>query len=300
MTFRDQARIGSGRVRTGGGGGRGPQFAMGGIGGIIVVAVGLFFGLDLTGGGSGTGLSGGGGAVTAQGYERAACETGADANADVDCRIEFTAHSLDQVWREQLPQVGVQYREPGVTLFRGGVTTGGCGSADSNVGPFYCPADDTAYFDSSFFQVLEDRFGASSGPFAQEYVVAHEFGHHIQNLLGDSGRGNYNDPGATSAAVRSELQADCYAGVWAHYADSTPAPGDDQPLLAPLTETDIADALSAAASVGDDHIQSQSTGRVNPDSWTHGSSAQRQHWFTTGYRTGQVAACNTFDAPDLG
>src|SRR5699024_2733801 len=121
MTFRDQARIGSGRVRTGGGGGRGPQFAMGGIGGIIVVAVGLFFGLDLTGGGSGTGLSGGSGAVTAQGYERAACETGADANADVDCRIEFTAHSLDQVWREQLPQVGVQYREPGVTLFRGGV-----------------------------------------------------------------------------------------------------------------------------------------------------------------------------------
>src|SRR5690625_2677313 len=192
MTFRDQARIGSGRVRTGGGGGRRPQMAMGGVGGIIVVAVGLFFGLDLTGGGgSGSGLSGGGRAVTAQGYERAACETGADANADVDCRIEFTAHSLDQVWSEQLQQVGVQYQEPGVTLFRGGVTTGGCGSAGADVGPFYRPADDTAYFDSSFFQILEDRFGASSGPFAQEYVVAHECGRHIQTRPGGAGLANH-------------------------------------------------------------------------------------------------------------
>jgi len=187
-----------------------------------------------------------------------------------------------------------------VTLFDGSVHTAGCGSATTDVGPFYCPSDATAYFDTSFFAVLQRDYGASGGPLAQEYVVAHEFGHHVQNLLGDSGRGSYDDPGAESSAVRSELQADCYAGVWAHFASTTPARGSGEPLLEPLTDRDIADALSAAESVGDDHIQRGAGRAVDSDSWTHGSSAERQKWFLTGYRSGRVDACDTFTAPRPG
>jgi predicted metalloprotease len=186
-----------------------------------------------------------------------------------------------------------------VQLFSQQVNTG-CGPATTDVGPFYCPVDQTAYFDTSFFQVLVDQFGSSGGPLAQEYVVAHEFGHHVQNLLGVLGRAQQGPGGSEGNGVRTELQADCYAGVWAHYAAITKQEGTGVTFLEPLSDKDIADALSAASSVGDDRIQQSSTGRVNPESWTHGSSAERQKWFTTGYQTGDPNKCDTFSAGALG
>ncbi|ORI22612.1 neutral zinc metallopeptidase [Rhodococcus sp. 1168] len=301
MTFNEGARMQPGRVSTGGGGGgRGGKLALGGgAGGLVILVLALLFGGDpgsvlgqLSGSTDNAGQSQAGGTV-------ANCETGADANANIDCRVSFTVGSLDTVWESELQsQTGVAYVQPAVQLFTGSINTG-CGNATSAVGPFYCPADSTAYFDTSFFQVLVDSFGSSGGPLAQEYVVAHEVGHHIQNQLGDIGRAQADPQGPQSGAVRVELQADCYAGVWAHHAATIPAQDTGVPFLAPLTDTDIRDALSAASSVGDDRIQQASSGRVNPEGWTHGSSEQRQQWFLSGYRTGQVGACNTFSARDL-
>jgi predicted metalloprotease len=198
------------------------------------------------------------------------------------------------VWTQLLPD----YTRPKVRLFQQRVETG-CGPATTDVGPFYCPPDQTAYFDTTFFKELTDRFGSSGGPLAKEYVVAHEFGHHVQDLQGTLGRAQEDPTGPEGGGVRTELQADCYAGIWAHYASITKQESTGQPFLQPLTDQDIADALSAAASVGDDHIQQSATGRVSPESWTHGSSAGRQYWFTEGYRTGDVNACDTFAAQDL-
>lgn len=296
MTFREGAQIDPNRARRGGGGTGGRIALGGGAGGLIVLVLALLFGgnpADFLGAGTtDTGTSNSG--------QGAGCTGGAtEANTDVDCRINATAVSLDQVWGTQLTrQTGVNYTQPQVVLFTGSVSTG-CGNATSEVGPFYCPADQTAYFDTSFFQVLTDRFGASGGPLAQMYVVAHEFGHHIQNQLGDLGRAQSDPSGPESGAVRVELQADCYAGIWARYAATERGPNNSEPLLQPLTQQDISDALSAAASVGDDRIQQASTGRVNPEGWTHGSSEQRQKWFASGYNTGQIAGCNTFTATDL-
>jgi uncharacterized protein len=195
--------------------------------------------------------------------------------------------------------MGSGYERPHMRLFSDYVDTG-CGPADTAVGPFYCPVDHTAYFDTGFFQVLVDQFGSSGGPLAQEYVVAHEYGHHVQNLLGDLGRAQQGAQGAQGNGVRSELQADCYAGVWAHYASTVKQKNTGVPYLQPLSDKDISDALSAAASVGDDRIQKQATGRINPEAWTHGSSEQRQKWFTIGYQTGDPKQCDTFDAAALG
>ncbi|MFD4367677.1 neutral zinc metallopeptidase [Rhodococcus sp. NPDC058521] len=299
MTFNEGARMDPGRVSVGGGGGGGGRLAMGGgAGGLVVLVLALLLGGDpgsLLGGLSGTTESSG----QQGGTSLEGCETGADANRDVNCRVAFTAESLDAVWGQELAaQTGTEYVEPGIVLFSGSVSTG-CGNATSDVGPFYCPADSNGYFDTSFFQLLVDRFGSSGGPLAQEYVVAHEVGHHIQNQLGDIGRAQADPQGAESGAVRTELQADCYAGIWAHYADRTPGPGGGEPILNPLTDGDIRDALSAASAVGDDRIQASAGGSVNPEGWTHGSSDQRQAWFLTGYRTGQVDACNTYSARDL-
>ncbi len=301
MTFNEGMQIDPNRASSGGGPGRGGKIALGGgAGGLIVLVLALLLGGDP---GSLLGEFTGAESTDAQAGTAAApshCKTGADANRYVDCRVVLTAQSLDAVWGAELPQqTGRKYVPPKVTLFSGAVSTG-CGRATSEVGPFYCPADRTAYFDTSFFQELVDKFGSSGGPLAQEYVVAHEVGHHIQNLLGDSGRAQRDPKGPESGSVRMELQADCYAGLWAHYADKLPAPGGTQPFLKPLSDSDVQDALSAASAVGDDHIQKSATGRVNPESWTHGSSAERQKWFLSGYRTGQVKACDTFNASDLG
>ena len=219
-----------------------------------------------------------------------------DRNNIVQCRVIATGNSVDAVWQQLLPG---QYTRPKVMLFTGSVDTA-CGPATSDVGPFYCPGDQTAYFDTDFFDVLTTQFGSSGGPLAQEYVVAHEFGHHVQDLQGSLVNAQRDPQGATGGGVRTELQADCYAGIWAHYAAITKQESTGVPFLEPLSDKDIADALSAAASVGDDRIQKSATGRVNPEAWTHGSSAQRQKWFTEGYRTGDIAACDTFNAGDLG
>ncbi|GGK39619.1 KPN_02809 family neutral zinc metallopeptidase [Nocardia camponoti] len=302
MTFNEGMQIDSDGVSSGGGGfGRGPKMALGGVGGLIVVVIGLFFGVDLTDGGNA--LSGGqsqpGAGQPAIEGAPAHCKTGADANKYDDCRVVATAQSLNAVWSVQLPkQTGKKYVKPKVVLFTNQVNTA-CGAATSDVGPFYCPADQTAYFDVSFFKELTTRFGASGGPLAQEYVVAHEWGHHIQTLLGDIGRAQRDPRGPESGAVRTELQADCYAGIWAYYADKQPSPGGGQPFLNPLTDKDIRDALSAANAVGDDRIQRSAGRGVNPESWTHGSSEQRQKWFLAGYKSGAVSSCDTYSANDL-
>lgn len=262
----------------------------GGVGGLLLIVVALFLGVDpgsvmpQTQGGDYAGEG-----YSDPGFDLSQCKTGADANEIVQCRVVATGNSVDAVWAQQLQG----YQRPQVRLFTGQVNTG-CGPADSAVGPFYCPADRTAYFDTDFFDLLRDQFGSSGGPLAQEYVVAHEFGHHVQNLLGVLGRAQQDPQGPKGGGVRTELQADCYAGVWAHYAAITKQESTGVPFLEPLSDKDIADALSAAASVGDDRIQKQATGRVNPESWTHGSSEQRQKWFTVGYQTGDPNKCDTF------
>lgn len=295
MTFNEGMRIDT-STTTSSGGGRGPGRGMaigGGLGGLLVVVVALFLGVDPGNILSQQPLDTEG--VQAPGVDISQCRTGVDANTNVDCRVIATGNSVDAVWAQLLPD----YTRPQVRLFTGSVETA-CGPATSDVGPFYCPGDQTAYFDTAFFEVLKDQFGSSGGPLAQEYVVAHEYGHHVQQLLGDLGRAQQGAQGATGNGVRTELQADCYAGVWAHYAAITKQAGTDVTFLQPLSDNDINDALSAAASVGDDRIQEAATGRVNPEGWTHGSSEQRQKWFTQGYRTGQPDSCDTFATDDLG
>jgi predicted metalloprotease len=294
LSFNEGVQIDAGRAS--GGGGRGGGLAIGGgAGGILLLVLALVFGVN-----PGDLVGGSGGAAPQPGEQQFAhCRTGEDANRFVDCRIIATAESLDAVWSEQLPAAaGVEYTPPGLTIFEGQVGTG-CGTATSEVGPFYCPADQTTYFDTGFFQVLRDRFGASGGPLAEEYVVAHEFGHHVEHQLGLLDAAQRDPQGPESGAVRVELMADCLAGVWAHHATTAVDPESGRPFLEPLTQQDVADALSAASAVGDDRIQQSAQGRVNPESWTHGSSEQRQRWFTTGYEGGALKACDTFAAGSL-
>jgi predicted metalloprotease len=214
------------------------------------------------------------------------CQTGADANERQDCRIVGTVNSLRDYWSDAFAAGGQQFVEPEMVLFTDSVSTQ-CGAATSAVGPFYCPLDQTIYLDLGFFDELETRFGAEGGPFAEEYVIAHEYGHHIQNLLGslDAGR----DAGAEGGAVRTELQADCYAGVWGGNAVDTG-------FLQPLTDEQIGQALNAAMVIGDDRIQETTQGQVNKETWTHGSSEQRQHWFSVGLQEKTANACDTFNA----
>jgi predicted metalloprotease len=218
-----------------------------------------------------------------------ACRTGADANARDDCRIVGVVNSVQKYWTDDFQRRGQRYDVAPTRLFSGATDTA-CGQASTDVGPFYCPNDKAVYLDLTFFQELQQRFGAKGGPFAQAYVVAHEYGHHIQDLTGVLDRLDPRDTGPQGQAVRTELMADCLAGVWASNAVATG-------YIQDLSDQDIADGLNAAAAVGDDHIQKTMQGRVNPEKFTHGSSAQRQKWFTNGYNGKHMESCNTLSGP---
>jgi predicted metalloprotease len=226
------------------------------------------------------------------------CRTGADANRNHDCAVVAIINSVQDYWTDQFARSGQTYRKATTNFFNGSVRTG-CGSATSDTGPFYCPADTEVYIDLSFFQELQTRFGAEGGPFAEAYVLAHEYGHHVQDLLGTSDRVG-SGTGPTSGSVRLELQADCYAGVWGNHATTTPS-STGKPLITDVTQDDVQRALDTASRIGDDYIQQNlGRGRIDTSQFTHGTSAQREKWFTTGFTTGDPARCDTFGARDLG
>jgi predicted metalloprotease len=214
------------------------------------------------------------------------CKTGQDANQRQDCRIVAVVNSVQKFWNGVFQRSNSQYQYVDTVFFSGQVNTG-CGTADSQVGPFYCPVDRLVYIDLGFFDELQSRFGVGNAVFVQAYVIAHEYGHHVQDQLGvlDKIRGDRQGP--ESMSVRSELQADCYAGVWAAHAVETG-------LVENLTQADINAGLDAAAAIGDDRIQQSTQGQVNPETWTHGSAEQRRRWLSRGYEQGRPAVCDTF------
>ena len=290
MTFKPGASLDPSQiddVRGRRAGGRGAAIGGGGgIGLIILIAYVLLGGNpnDLTGL-SGQIIGDGGNAGPASTELANSCKTGADANAREDCRIVGYVNSVQAYWTQEFAASGRTYQPARTRFFTDQINTG-CGVASAASGPFYCPADKYVYIDLGFFDDLRTKFGAKGGPLAEAYVLAHEYGHHVQDLLGHL-TGASGATGATSQSVRTELQADCYAGVWADNAASTG-------YLEPVTDLQIADALDAAAAVGDDRIQAKTQGSVDPDSWTHGSAAQRQKWFTAGYKSGDPGGCDTF------
>jgi predicted metalloprotease len=287
MTFNDNSNIGGGKISKRG---RNTGIAVGGgLGVVVLFVISQFLGVDLTG------LAGGGGQTGSQstvGSSLENCKTGADANANVECRMKGAVASLDAYWAHEFPQLGGQYQSPQPTVLFTGSTSTGCGTASSSTGPFYCPPDTTIYIDTAFFDQLRSQFGSSGGPLAEMYVVAHEWGHHIQNLSGILAKAQDGRTGAASNSVRTELQADCFAGAWVAAASQT-TDASGVPFLEPVTPAQVTDALSAASAVGDDRIQQATQGQVNPEGWTHGSSEQRQRWFLTGHDQGP-GACDTF------
>ncbi|MGW9631539.1 KPN_02809 family neutral zinc metallopeptidase [Agromyces sp. NPDC055520] len=287
MTFNPDADISKGKASKRGRN-TGIAVAGGGLGVLALFLISQLLGVDLTG------LAGGGGgeAPAASDSTLEQCLTGQDANENVECRMKGASASLEAYWENEAPALGVNYNAPqDFILFSEAVATA-CGSASSATGPFYCPPDQTIYIDVSFYDELRNRFGSSGGPLAEMYVIAHEWGHHVQNLAGVLDRSQDGQTGPSSNAVRVELQADCFAGAWA--ADASQVPDDSGvPFLQPITKAEYADALSAAAAVGDDQIQQATQGQVTPHTFTHGTSDQRVNWFETGYEQG-AGACDTF------
>ena len=261
-----RAGFGGGGIRTGG-------LGLGGL--LLLMAIGYFITGDPLG------LLGGGDVVQPQPTETGRGGVPAD---EASAPMRHVLGDTEQVWKQLFAQQGRTYREPVLVLFSDAENSA-CGFNSAAVGPFYCPGDYKLYIDLSFFQELDRRFGAP-GDFAQAYVVAHEVGHHVQNLLGVFERARSIRADANAISVRQELMADCFAGVWGHYAAA-------RGLLDP---GDVEEGLTAAAAIGDDRIQRQTQGQIRPESWTHGSSAERVKWFRQGLETGQIKPCDTFAA----
>ncbi|MEN3953396.1 neutral zinc metallopeptidase [Iodidimonas sp. SYSU 1G8] len=289
--MRWRGRSGSSNIedRRGQGGG-GSRFPLGGGGGklgllgtVIVVLVGLYFGVDPT-----VLLQGGSPPDQGQTVDTQSPEARESAQF-----VSVVLADTEQTWHGLFEQSGGRYEEPTLVLFSG-ATRSACGVGQSATGPFYCPGDRKVYLDTTFFDELDRRFGAP-GDFAQAYVIAHEVGHHVQTLMGisqqvDRLRGRVAQAEYNAMSVRLELQADCFAGVWAHHAHNS---------RALLEDGDVEEALAAASAIGDDRLQRQSQGHVTPDAFTHGTSAQRVHWFRQGMDQGSMAACDTFSAAAL-
>lgn len=307
MRFDDDAGRGTREIRDARGGRfpGGRATVGGGIAGLVALVLGVFFGvgpeeLGLTEDGSDPPAS-----ASPAGQVAQECREGPDASAREDCRVVGVVDSVRDYWRGEYARRGVRYADAPAVLFTGRAGTG-CGTAAPAMGPFYCPDDGRVYLDLGFFGELRTRFGATGGAFAQAYVVAHAYGHHVQELMGTPGRARDGRPGAAGGAVRVELRADCYAGVWARHAAAAADGRAGRPVPAGLTEADVRDGLDAAAAVGDDRsrrrpegrLQGRARGRlqerVAPESWTHGSAEQRQRWFHVGYRAGDMERCNTF------
>lgn len=326
MRFNPKARIDNGGVSDAGGsgggglGGGGPRMRLpipggskagGGIGGVVILLLFLVIAMCTGGGIPGLPSDGGGGTSSnnTQAQDQQAndsgdgrydeCKTGEDANKSADCTRVAVVSSIQDYWTKTLPeQTNQDYARAKTITFTGQVNTG-CGAASSQVGPFYCPRDSTVYLDSGFFdQVLEQQLGGPDGGFVEAYVIGHEYGHHIQNLMGTMGKVR-TQQGPESDAVRLELQADCYAGMWTKGAAETTDSEGNKLFLEPPNDEDIKLAIEAAEAVGDDRIQEKTSGRVNPEAWTHGSAEQRQRWFKIGLDKGDYKACDTFSANRL-
>ncbi|MDQ2854011.1 MAG: neutral zinc metallopeptidase [Chloroflexota bacterium] len=283
MVFRRGARLDPGQVRDMRG--RGGALAVGGgLGGVVLFVVVLLLGGTPQDASTLAGLLNGTTVGDQQPNDLSQqCQTDVDANSREDCRIVGYVNSVQAYWGTAVNG----YTLAPTTFYSGAIGTG-CGQASSAVGPFYCPPDKSVYIDLGFFDTLQTQFGAKGGPFAEAYVIAHEYGHHVQDVVGTL-QGGDTGTGAGSRSVRIELQADCFAGVWASHAVETG-------FLDPITPDQVAQALDAAAAVGDDRIQSQTQGQVTPETWTHGSAAQRQQWFRTGLDGGDPNSCDTFGA----
>jgi uncharacterized protein len=291
MRFRRGARLDPGQVTDVRGRRAGPGGLAVGGGGVGLAVVVIYLLITLLSGGDGLGQLAplddrqvGQGDTPSEVSQE--CRTGEDANERQDCRIVAVVNSVQRFWDGVFQRSGRQYPYVDTVFFTDQVQTQ-CGVATSQVGPFYCPRDQQVYIDLGFFDELQSRLGAGGAPFAQAYVIAHEYGHHVQNQLGVLDRIGNDRQGPESLAVRSELQADCYAGVWAANAVETE-------LIEELTQADINEGLDTAAAIGDDRIQEQTQGQVNPERWTHGSSEQRRRWFSRGYEEKRPAVCDTF------
>lgn len=263
--------------------GMGGMAAGGGIGAVVIALIAMFFGVDP-------------GAVLEQSPQAGVPAAQTDPNAPPDAGrlfVDRTLASTEDAWREIFREQGAEYQEPGLVLFEGGTTTG-CGYGQSAMGPFYCPLDRQVYIDLAFFRDLQTQLGGG-GDFAQAYVIAHEVGHHVQTITGVSERvramsARLGQAEANELSVRQELQADCYAGLWARHAEGK---------TIQLEAGDVEEALNTAAAIGDDRLQQQSGGRVAPESFTHGTSEQRVRWFRRGLETGDVNACDTFSTSQI-
>ncbi len=300
----DNQRVDVGGVddRRGGGGGlMGGGLAIGGGTGIVGIVIYVLIQLLGGGGGSSSSLpSLGSGSANSTGQQETSqqlsdrCNTDGALDKYTDCRLIKVYDIANSTWKDEFDRRGAKFHTPQLAFFDGSTSTG-CGQASADVGPFYCPADEEIYLDLNFLDQLQTQFGAT-GTFAQAYILAHEYGHHLQTLLGTEPKvraAQQKNPSLENKySVALELQADCYAGVWATLADKQ-SNGID------LTQDNIAEAQNAAGAVGDDRIQKKAQGRVDPESWTHGSAAQRKQWFTTGYSSGNLDSCDTFGAAGL-